>query len=97
MLAQGSPVAVSVRGSLPGAPKSYNDGHLMVIIGYDAQNGLVIAHDPACATDHTTVRKYPLVDFLRAWEKSHRLTYCVYERVPGGLSDRSLMAKSEAR
>jgi hypothetical protein len=83
MLVQGYPVAVSVRGSLPGAPKSYNDGHLIVIIGYDASTGTVICHDPACATDHKSVRNYPLADFLRAWEKSHRLTYCVYERLSG--------------
>jgi hypothetical protein len=80
MLSQGSPVAVSVRGALPGAPKPYTDGHLMVIIGYDAVKQQVICHDPARAADHETACVYPLVDFLRAWEKSHRLTYCVYER-----------------
>lgn len=81
MLKKGYPVAVSIRGSLSGAPKSYNDGHLIVIIGYDVATMSVICHDPACANDHNSVRKYNLAEFLRAWEKSHRLTYCVYERV----------------
>ncbi len=81
MLKKGYPVAVSIRGSLSGAPKSYNDGHLVVIIGYDAATMSVICHDPACAQDRTSVRKYNLTEFLRAWEKSHRLTYCVYERI----------------
>ena len=74
------PVAVSVRGALPGAPKAYNDGHLMVVIGYDASTQSIICYDPACAYDRTSVRKYPLADFLRAWEKSHRLAYCAFER-----------------
>lgn len=80
MLHNGFPVAVSVRGSLKGAPKSYDNGHLIVIIGYDAATKKVICHDPACSSDKGSVRKYALDDFLRAWEKSHRLTYCVYER-----------------
>jgi Peptidase_C39 like family len=80
MLQKGYPVAVSVRGSLPGAPKSYDNGHLIVIIGYDAATHKIICHDPACASDKNSVRKYPLADFLRAWEKSHRLTYCACER-----------------
>jgi len=81
MLTKGMPVAVSVRGSLRGAPKAYNDGHLLVIIGYDAVTQSVICHDPACAYDRSSVRKYALEDFLRAWEKSNRLAYCAYERV----------------
>lgn len=80
MVQHGYPVAVSVRGSLRGAPKSYDNGHLIVIIGYDAATHSVICHDPACAYDKIAIRKYALADFLRAWEKSHRLAYCVYER-----------------
>jgi hypothetical protein len=80
MLEYNYPVAVSVRGSLRGAPKSYDNGHLMVVIGYDAATHMVICHDPACAYDKGTIRKYALDDFLRAWEKSHRLAYCAYER-----------------
>ncbi len=81
ILKKGSPVAVSIRGSLAGAPKSYNDGHLIVIIGYDTATQSIICNDPACANDRNSVRKYKLSDFLRAWEKSHRLTYCAYERM----------------
>lgn len=80
MLQNDYPVAVSIRGTLRGAPKSYNDGHLVVVIGYDAVTQSVICNDPACAYDRSSVRKYSLVDFLRAWEKSHRLAYCAFER-----------------
>jgi hypothetical protein len=80
MLQHGCPVAVSVRGFMRGAPKSYDNGHLLVFIGYDASTKAVICHDPACAYDKITARKYALEDFLRAWEKSHRLAYCAYER-----------------
>jgi hypothetical protein len=71
------PVVVSVRGSLPGAPRpSYPSGHLIIIIGYDAAAQKVICHDPAAATNADVLRSYPLADFLVAWEKSHRLAYC---------------------
>lgn len=80
MLKKGYPVAVSVRGYLRGAPKTYDNGHLMVVIGYDAATQSVICHDPACAEDRKSVRKYRLADFLAAWEKSHRLTYCAFQR-----------------
>jgi hypothetical protein len=72
-LMQGIPVVVSVRGALPGAPKTYNDGHLMTIIGYDASTRSVICHDPRIVGNVET--KYSLASFLQAWENSHRLAY----------------------
>lgn len=74
-LARNIPVVVSVRGSLPGAPKSYPHGHLMVVVGWDAQKKEVICHDPAFKAHKRTLRRYPFVDFVRAWEMSHRLVY----------------------
>ncbi len=71
------PVVVSVRGSLPGAPRpSYPSGHLIIIIGYDALSQKIICHDPAATNNDDVLRTYSLADFLVAWEKSHRLAYC---------------------
>jgi len=74
-LQQGIPVVVSVRGSLEGAPKSYDKGHLLVVIGYDAHKQQVICHDPAFKDDESTAVNYSLKHFLGAWERSHRLAY----------------------
>lgn len=72
LLAAGMPVVVSVRGFLPDAPKIYSHGHLLVVVGYDAQSKEVICNDPAV---QTVRQRYPLSAFLAAWEKSHRLSY----------------------
>lgn len=69
------PVVVSVRGYLPGALKSFNSGHLLLVIGYDAQERTVICHDPAAHEHIDVIKKYPLEDFIRAWERSRRLAY----------------------
>ncbi|MFC1842271.1 C39 family peptidase [Candidatus Dependentiae bacterium] len=69
------PVVVSVRGKLTGAPKAYNGGHLMVVVGWDAKRGTVICHDPAFYSDKSTRVAYPLDTFLKGWERSHRLAY----------------------
>lgn len=74
-LKQGLPVVASVRGELPGGAKPYNDGHLLVIVGWDAQNQQVICHDPAFAAHKETRVRYPVYSFLRAWERSKRLVY----------------------
>jgi hypothetical protein len=76
-LIKGMPVVVSVRGSLCGAPKSYDNGHLLVVVGWDAQRREVVCNDPAHKT-HAEVRsQYTLSDFLAAWERSRRLTYLI--------------------
>jgi len=69
------PVVVSVRGTLLGAPQEFNQGHLMVVVGYDSATKEVICQDPAASAQGTTIRRYGLKDFLRAWERSHRLAY----------------------
>jgi len=75
LLSNGLPVMVSVRGDLSGAPKAYENGHLMVVVGWDAQNKSVICHDPAFEKNEQTVTKYPIDSFLTAWERSRRLSY----------------------
>jgi len=74
-LISGMPVIVSVRGTLPGALKPFPHGHLMVVVGLDKDAGQVLCHDPACESDKDVFKRYPLQDFLRAWETSHRLAY----------------------
>lgn len=71
----GMPVVVSVRGSLPGAFKSFPHGHLLVVVGWDNETREVLCHDPAAECDNDVFKRYPLQDFLRAWESSHRLSY----------------------
>ncbi len=74
-LKQDIPVVVSVRGYLRGAPKAYPKGHLLVVVGFDAQTREVICHDPAFHGDENIKIRYPLDVFLAAWERSHRLAY----------------------
>lgn len=74
-LVQGLPVVVSVRGDLPGAFKPFPSGHLMVIIGWDKETGEVICNDPAAERHEDVVKRYALENFLRAWERSYRLSY----------------------
>lgn len=76
-LMQGIPVAVSIRGALDGAPKPYEDGHLLVVVGWDAQKKSVICHDPAFDSHQCVLKHYPVQSFIRAWECSRRLAYWV--------------------
>lgn len=78
-LKMGIPLVVSVRGPLEGAERPYRNGHLLVVVGYDAKKREVIAHDPAFKTDRETERRYPLKSFLEAWERSRRLAYIAEE------------------
>lgn len=74
-LKKGIPVVVSVRGVLPGAPRAYHHGHLLVVVGFDSVTKEVICHDPAVATSQEAKKRYYLKNFLQAWERSHRLAY----------------------
>lgn len=74
-LCRGIPVVVSVRGNLPGALKSFPHGHLLVVVGWDKQTSHILCHDPAAESDEHVFKRYPIADFLKAWECSHRLSY----------------------
>jgi hypothetical protein len=69
------PLIVSVRGPLVGGATPYAGGHLLVIVGFDNQSQEVICHDPAFATESEVEVRYPLKNFIRAWERSRRLVY----------------------
>jgi len=75
LLAKKLPVVVSVRGPLEGAPGAYAQGHLLLVIGWDAQTQRVICHDPAHALHEQTESYYKIESFLTAWERSRRLAY----------------------
>lgn len=75
-LIRGVPAIVSVRGPLPGAAGAYNNGHLVVIVGWNQETHEVICHDPAFNNGQQQVC-YALKNFLFAWEKSRRLAYYV--------------------
>jgi hypothetical protein len=78
------PVIVSVRGDITGAAKSYQNGHLIVVTGYDAKKRKVICHDPAWTKNRDVTKAYPLTDFLHAWAKSHHLAYCFEKKINKG-------------
>lgn len=69
------PVVVSVRGDIVGAPQSYPNGHLLLVVGYDPKSSTVLCHDPAHASDQEVFVGYDLESFLAAWERSYRLAY----------------------
>jgi len=73
------PVVVSVRGALRGMPagRTYADGHLLVVVGWDESHKRVLVHDPAFVSRHEVAHSYAIDDFLAAWERSYRLAYVV--------------------
>lgn len=76
------PVVVSVRGPLQGAPRDYNNGHLLIVVGWDNKTKKVICHDPAFETNEKTYVTYDIASFLTAWEKSRRLAYRAEPFIP---------------
>lgn len=75
----GLPVVVSVRGPLETAALPYKNGHLLVVVGWNAKKQEVIVHDPAFKSSKEVLHRYPLKSFLEAWERSRRLTYLAEE------------------
>lgn len=75
LLRKNIPLAVSVRGALKDGKKPYNNGHLMVVVGWDAQNKKVLCYDPAFDDLEQVAVAYDIHDFVRAWECSRRLVY----------------------
>lgn len=78
--AAGVPLAVSLgwkRAELAGAPLPSSDGHLMVLLGFDAQGNPVL-NDPAGPSDAEVRRTYPRAAFERLWlAHSGGLTYVI--------------------
>lgn len=65
----GFPLAVSLgwkKGELPGAPLDWSNGHLMVLVGFDAQGNPVL-NDPAAPNNAGVRRPYPRAAFEKLW------------------------------
>jgi len=77
----GIPLVISIAfgsGRLDGAPIKSTNGHLMVIVGFDA-NGNVVANDPAAPDDATVRRTYDRAQFEQAWQESTGgIVYLIY-------------------
>lgn len=68
-LRRGLPLALSLSfkaGELPGGPLSWSDGHLLVLVGFDAAGNPVV-HDPAARSDRQVRVTYPRRTFERLW------------------------------
>ena len=68
-IAAGVPLVVSIafgRNQLGGAPISASNGHLLVIVGFEA-DGDVVVNDPAGATNADVRRVYDRAQFERIW------------------------------
>ena len=68
-IAAGIPLGVSLgwkAGELPGAAVASSSGHLMVLVGFDAQGNPVL-NDPAAPSDAGVRRSYPRAAFERLW------------------------------
>ncbi len=78
--AAGVPLAVSLgwkKGELPGAAIPSSTGHLMVLVGFDAQGNPVL-NDPAAPGNDTVRRPYPRAAFERLWlSHSGGLSYVI--------------------
>ncbi len=68
-IAAGVPLIVSIafgRSQLTGAPISASNGHLLVVVGFEA-DGDVVVNDPAGASDAEVRRVYDRAQFERIW------------------------------
>ncbi|MFZ4576423.1 MAG: C39 family peptidase [Phycisphaerales bacterium] len=66
LLERGTPVVISVRGSIRGAPYSPTEGHLLVVTGMNARGDLLV-NDPAFANAAAGCRCYRWEDLAVAW------------------------------
>ncbi len=82
LLKQGHPVILSICSALalPGAPKAYDKGHLITVVGIDMRKREIICHDTAEKNVVDTFKRYPLTPFLRTWENRYRLAYVIVPR-----------------
>ncbi len=74
-LMRGLPVIASVRGPLVGSYRPLTFGHLLCVIGFDAETQSVRCVDSAFPDDEQTFVSYPLKDFLDAWARRQNLAY----------------------
>ncbi len=77
-IAAGVPLALSYAwpdGGLTGAPIPSSDGHLVVLVGFDAMGNPVI-NDPAAPSDHAVQQVYDRAELETLWlEHSGGMVY----------------------
>ena len=74
-LRNGTPVVVSIKGALKGALYPYENGHLIVVKGFNPEDNKVLCMDPAYPQDIDTNVSYDLKDFLAAWSRRKYIAY----------------------
>ena len=77
LLSEQTPVVVSVKGPMPGAPLPYAEGHLILVNGWDNAKRRVLCADPA---EFNVMTSYAIEDFLTAWGRRRNLAY-VFRRL----------------
>jgi beta-lactamase class A len=83
-IARGQPLIISIRaapGELRGAPYPKTDGHLLVLVGFDAE-GNVEVNDPAAATAQAGQVTYRREDLEKVWFARGGTAYVIGERSP---------------
>lgn len=71
------PVAVSVRGHIRGGFKRYDNGHFIIVVGWNKQKNTILCIDPAFVTESKMLRAYDFKDFMHAWGVSRNLAYVI--------------------
>ena len=74
-LKEGCPVIISVRSPLPGSAREYKEGHIIAIIGYDADSKEVLCMDPAFLGREESYTRYSLENLLEAWARRGYIAY----------------------
>lgn len=69
------PVVISVRGPLAGSSHPLTFGHLICVVGYDADEQRVLCIDSGFSEDEKTFVGYPLHDFMQAWGRRQQIAY----------------------
>ena len=69
------PVAVSIRGSIDGGAWPYNNGHFVVVTGWNKKTKKITCIDPAFRNRKEIVRHYDSSSFIDAWSRSRNLSY----------------------
>ena len=74
-LTRALPVVTSVRGPLPGSFHPLTFGHLICVIGFQAETKQVLCIDSAFPENEQTLVKYALKDFIDAWGRRQNIAY----------------------
>ena len=74
-LKSNKPVIVSVKGIISSAAKPYDEGHLLVVRGWDASSNAVLCVDSAFKDVDNIFCAYPYEEFMHVWKNRKMLAY----------------------